>query len=84
MTWISVKDRQPKVGELVRWKGERWRYHQNLGEDIVEDMLAMPCTGPDYSPILEYETDQDQSYFMATHWQPLPEPPVTEQEAGDG
>ena len=65
--WISVKDRLPELNRRVTLLDGSAPVHGRRTEDEP---------GDDY-----YHDDYMVQLRLVTHWQPLPEPPVAEQEA---
>ena len=75
--WISVKDRLPVKGDTVRWKGIRWRHQRDTTfNDLEAEFLGMN----EFTGCPMVEIDQDTHWNESTHWQPLPEPPKTEEK----
>jgi len=69
--WISVKDGLPELGEyvLVKFHNDR-----NRGRGKSQHVLQLIIL--DYEKLWEnFDGNYNFSFDIATHWQPLPEPP---------
>lgn len=74
--WISIKKKKPRVGMIVDlWTNEGRMtnyvlvkdYGGKKGNDFFEPLeCGVDCI----------RFDGDTSYVQATHWMPLPKPPV--------
>ena len=68
--WISVKDRLPEEAvDVLGWNG--WDIHRVHYNALMNQFYTSEGTN-------KYPESVD---IPITHWQPLPEPPVAEQEA---
>lgn len=64
--WISVEDRLPQAGQVVKYKAEIWRFGSMDRIDSFSGVFDGEYFG---------DADYDDHYENVTHWQPLPEPP---------
>ena len=63
--WISVKDKLPKIGEIVLF--------YNFKKNVTQGYLDMD---DDCSWWEDENTEEPRSLDYVTHWKPLPPPPL--------